>query len=872
MPANIECQRPSILFVDAYDSFTNNIISLLTTTLNCSVRVVRIDTPLFPTDASLAEELRQYDAVVLGPGPGHPENESDVGLMRRIWVASAYANGEGGSDTDTRVDIPILGICLGFQSLGLQGDGAIRRLTGGGMHGVVRRVTHCGRGIYQGVGEVDTTLYQSLCVDLGQNDVSDDSWEVEKWTAKWKDTGFQGQGTIEPLAWVEQQVEGRDKRILVASKHSDRPWWGLQYHPESICTNEESKKVILNWMGEVNNHNAQTGRKIVRGGKAKAGMPVRPSLLAQTEAKKLEMNGSRADYDFENEGLAYGYASKVVDLGGKVDMPDIIARMEAAGRDLIVLESTNNNIRGIGSEMVRGRYTTIALHVDNALRVEYSVGNAFASVLPALKTSTSRSNPQKVFMGGYGGIWPFLASYLDKRRINDGNVDVPFWGGFMGYTTYELGLEGIDVPPHSPIAADGIDRPDLNFAWITDSIVIDHQENKVHLQQLTQSSKHQDAEPLWWLDGRGHELVNFLNGASSTLPNTPSIYTEIAAPSKVGAKACTPDPSAYQASVRTCQSYISAGESYELCLTSLSTLSVPTVPTPSSTPLSSKSSPALSSPAWSLYRSLRAAQPSPFSSFIRLGPATFISCSPERFLSWTSSGRCELRPMKGTVKKSLAPTRAEAEALLDVEKERAENLMIVDLVRHDLYGVCGAGNVAVTRLMGVEEYESVWQMVTVVVGNIPGGDENPGGEANLDKTGVPREVSINGSEEGPRYSGIDVLAASLPPGSMTGAPKKRSCELLNEIEHGRRSLYSGVVGYMDVGGRGDFSVNIRCAFKWDDECQNDDGQDTWYVGAGGAVTALSEDRAEREEMETKLFNTLNGFGLGLNLGRPPKPT
>ena len=227
--------------------------------------------------------------------------------------------------------------------------------------------------------------------------------------------------------------------------------------------------------------------------------------------------------------------------------------------------------------------------------------------------------------------------------------------------------------------------------------------------------------------------------------------------------------------------------------------------------------------------------------------------------------------MKGTVKKSLAPTRAEAEALLDVEKERAENLMIVDLVRHDLYGVCGAGNVAVTRLMGVEEYESVWQMVTVVVGNIPGGDGNSGSQANLDMKGVPQEISTNGSEEGPRYSGIDVLAASLPPGSMTGAPKKRSCELLNEIEHGRRSLYSGVVGYMDVGGRGDFSVNIRCAFKWDDECQND-GQDTWYVGAGGAVTALSEDRAERDEMETKLFNTLNGFGLGLNLGKLPKPT
>ncbi|KFY25834.1 hypothetical protein V493_04434 [Pseudogymnoascus sp. VKM F-4281 (FW-2241)] len=871
MPPKTECERPSILFVDAYDSFTNNIISLLTTTLDCSVRVVRIDTPLFATDASLAEELRQYDAVVLGPGPGHPENESDVGLMRRIWVASAYADAEGGSDSDTRVDIPILGICLGFQSLGLQGDGVIRRLAGGGMHGVVRRVTHCSHGIYQGVGEVDTTLYQSLCVDLGQNEVSDDRWEAEKWTAKWKGTA-QGQGTIEPLAWVEQQVEGRDKRILVASKHSNRPWWGLQYHPESICTNEESKKVILNWMDEVNNHNAHIGRKIVRGRKAKAGMPVRPSLLAQTEAKKLEMNGSREEYDFETEDLDYGYASKVVALGSNVDVPDIIALMEAAGRDLIVLESTNNNIRGIGSEMVRGRYTTIALRVDNALRMEYSVGSAFVSVRLASKTSIARNNSQKVFLGGYGGIWPFLASYLDKRRINDGNVDVPFWGGFMGYATYELGLEGIDVPPHSPITTNGIDRPDLNFAWVTDSIVIDHQENKVHLQQLTQSPKGQDAEPLWWLDGRGIELVDFLCGISSVLPKTAFVSTKFVAPSKVGAKACTPDSSAYESSVRTCQSYISAGESYELCLTSLSTLSIPTIPTSTSTPPPSKDTPALSSPAWSLYRSLRTAQPSPFSSFIRLGPATFMSCSPERFLSWTSSGRCELRPMKGTVKKSLAPTRAEAEALLDVEKERAENLMIVDLVRHDLYGVCGAGNVAVTRLMGVEEYESVWQMVTVVVGNIPGGAGNPGCKANLNKNGVPQDISKNGSEEGPRYSGIDVLAASLPPGSMTGAPKKRSCELLNEIEHGRRSLYSGVVGYMDVGGRGDFSVNIRCAFKWDDESQNDDGQDTWYVGAGGAVTALSEDRAEREEMETKLFNTLNGFGLGLNLGRPPNPT
>lgn len=855
MPAETRSHAPSILFVDAYDSFTNNIISLLTTTLHCSVRVLHIDTPLFPTEASLAEELRQYDAVVLGPGPGHPENEADVGLMRRIWATSGNTQAEDGSVDETRVDIPILGICLGFQSLGLQCGGTVRRLNGGGLHGIVRRISHCGRGIYGGVGEVDTTLYQSLCVDVGQNDIPSDRWENEKWLTKW--------GDLEPLAWVEQDVEGRDKRILVAAKHSNKPWWGLQYHPESICTNEESRKVIVNWMEEVNKHNSLTQRGIVREGKTKAEMPVRTSLLVQVEDKQTEMNGSSIAYDFENEDLDYTYESKVVDLPSDVDVLDIITYMQARDRDLMVMESTNHDVKGTGAEIVRGRYTIIALSVENAMRVEYSVGNAYAKIWPEDKFVGKKPEPIQVAMGGYNGIWPFLASYLDRRRINDGHPDVPFWGGFMGYTTYELGLEGIGVAPSAP-PKDGVDRPDLGFAWVTRSIVIDHQERKVHLQKLRPSSMPQDSESPWWLFGRGFELAEFLSGGPYALEDFPRDTQEHSAPLGLSAKARTPEPSAYESSVRACQAHISAGESYELCLTSLSALTVHSAQ-------SRPSSRTVDTSAWSLYKSLRKAQRAPFSSFIRLGPATFLSCSPERFLSWNSAGRCELRPMKGTVKKSIAPSREEAEKLLGVEKERAENLMIVDLVRHDLYGVCGAGNVAVTRLLGVEEYESVWQMVSVVVGNIPGGEGNPEGGAAAQMDEVPRTVAGRGVEERMGYSGVDVLAASLPPGSMTGAPKKRSCELLSGLEQGRRSLYSGVVGYMDVGGRGDWSVNIRCAFRWDDESAAVDAgegtHDTWHVGAGGAVTALSDPQAEREEMETKLFNTLNGFGLDLNLGQ-----
>lgn len=207
-----------------------------------------------------------------------------------------------------------------------------------------------------------------------------------------------------------------------------------------------------------------------------------------------------------------------------------------------------------------------------------------------------------------------------------------------------------------------------------------------------------------------------------------------------------------------------------------------------------------------------------------------------------------MRPMKGTVRKSeTVSTLADAERILHVPKEEAENLMIVDLVRHDLHAVCGAGRVAVPDFLRVEEYQSVFQMITVVEGDLP----------------TPKEDGAS------KYTGLDVLAASLPPGSMTGAPKKRSCEILRCIEAGReRSLYSGVVGYMCATGRGDWSVTIRSMFRWDDEVvaseegggdNEGEAREVWHIGAGGAVTILSTPDGERDEMFTKLAGPLRVF-------------
>lgn len=851
---------PAILFVDAYDSFTNNIISLLTTTLHCSVRVLHIDTPLFSTQQELVKELKQYDAVVLGPGPGNPNNSEDVGLMNRIWEASGVPRDE--SEEDVKVDIPILGICLGFQSLGLKCRHIVRRLKGGGLHGIVRRVNHSGTDIYHGVGELDVTLYQSLTVDKGQYRIKEDQWRADgKWLTDESDM-------LQPLGWVELGEAQRDQRILVAARHKERPWWGMQYHPESICTNEESKETIINWMAEVNEYNRATGRRILQDGKMRGDMPVRESLLAQVEDRILQMNGSRIPHESELEECDYVYQSiKLLDADRPGIVSDIVAILQAKSRDMIVLESTNQSRKSRDnpiSATVRGRYSILALNLEKSTRIDYSVGDKHATLRPPNK----RAQPNQIPLASFGGIWPFLASYLKARRIDDGDLDTPFWGGFMGCTTYELGLEGISVAPHSPLSL-GQKRADLSFAWVTHSIVVDHETGSVHLQQLISSSLLKTTRP-WWEHTCGSRLVDYLQKPVTDLP-----LTQIARRNSfsLAGTVVTPAIAEYEAAVHTCQSHISAGDSYELCLTDQSEL---TVPVPARHPLATfpsnitKSAPDSTSTtyAWSLYNRLGMNQPAPFASFIRLGHATFISCSPERFLKWNERGRCELRPMKGTVKKSIAPTLQDAEKLLHIDKETAENLMIVDLVRHDLYGVCGAGNVHVEQLMRVEEYKSVWQMVSVVVGDIPGSSGNNTGGAAAETNELPHTVSGKGSKERLGYSGVDVLAASLPPGSMTGAPKKRSCELLNGIEKCRRSLYSGVVGYMDVGGRGDWSVNIRCAFRWDDESTGD--SDVWHVGAGGAVTALSNAVGEREEMETKLFNTLGGLGYGPNVSAPTK--
>ncbi|KAI1504146.1 ADC synthase [Biscogniauxia marginata] len=896
--------RPRILFIDAYDSFSNNIVSLLTTVLDADVDILPIDPPhLDPRrpgfKQELSGELRRYDAVVCGPGPGSPNSERDVGLMKYIW------------ELEAKDLVPVLGICLGFQSLVVSCGGLVKKLRTG-LHGMIRAIDHSNGGppslqegnIFSGVPPFKATLYHSLHADIGQESIPAADWPNFRWNTP---THLPN---IMPLAWTYEDRGDSVERILMGVKHREKPFWGLQYHPESICTESVGHGVIENWFHEAMRWNHAAGRKT----ETAPAQPTGATKLRRLSTRETEENAKLCGYNLDNFqswigggsqlasfGLKTQYLYRSIDIPLHIEVPDIVEILQANQHEYIVLDSASAKASRIGSD-VRGRYSIIALDVDEVLKLEYRTGDKHATARRSRDPGLFQGTPETIKLGPHQTIWHFLAEFWTRRHItNDDNPSSPFLGGFMGYTTYELGLEGINVALHEERRHN---RPDLCFAWVTKSIVVDHMEGTLHIQQLSES---ESAGQLWldsiaeklssssiWADGLRVDFQKHRTIANShqqhhepTPPRTPTSGT-------VKTQIRVPDAEEYEVKVRLCQDYIAKGDSYELCLTDQTLITVPkpqcprdagpslpTAATASSNNKTDSEHDPYPSSSWDLYLALRTRQPAPFGSYVRLGAATLISSSPERFLEYSpspsppsssssSSGgegttRCSMRPMKGTVRKSAAvPTLARAEQILHVPKEEAENLMIVDLVRHDLHGVCGPARVGVPRLLVVEEYASVFQMISVVEGTLPpsppsGSKEGEGGGGG---------AGIGGAR---KFTGLDVLAASLPPGSMTGAPKKRSCEILLGVERPERSLYSGVVGYMDVRGRGDWSVTIRSLFRWDDEVpvrvQETGGggggkepeMELWHIGAGGAVTALSTAEGERDEMFVKLKGPLGVF-------------
>ncbi len=263
---------------------------------------------------------------------------------------------------------------------------------------------------------------------------------------------------------------------------------------------------------------------------------------------------------------------------------------------------------------------------------------------------------------------------------------------------------------------------------------------------------------------------------------------------------------AYLQAIKRAQAYISAGDIYQVNLTQ------PILCTGCFDP-------------WDLYRRLREIQPVPYAAFLNLGEGRFVvSGSPELFLR-VKDGTVLSKPMKGTRPRGRVPweDRRLRDDLGGSAKDRAENVMIVDLMRHDIGKVAETGTVAVPSLFSVEGYRTLYQMISEVTGRLK-----------------------------PGIGTADVLRASFPPGSVTGAPKKRACEIIDELERYRRGVYTGAIGLLTPGGEMTLSVAIRTlAVAGSDAC----------FGVGGAILGDSDPVEEYRECLVKAAAFLRAFGL-----------
>ncbi len=392
---------------------------------------------------------------------------------------------------------------------------------------------------------------------------------------------------------------------------------------------------------------------------------------------------------------------------------------------------------------------------------------------------------------GEGDIFEFLETELAAAGPPRVDEELPFGfvGGFVGYLGYELkGDLGFSAAHRSPL-------PDGWLLFADRVIVFDHGDGRVYLVAVTALDDPEDSER--WFDETKAHLGRL------PLPPSRAEPTRVRSPVDLTLRR---DEAGYLDDIRHCQEEIRRGESYQLCLTNMISTD------PVARPLD-------------LYRILRTESPAPYAAYLRLGSTTVLCSSPERFLRITSDGEVTAKPIKGTAPRSSRPEEdAAARARLAASvKERAENLMIVDLLRNDLGRVCQLGSVEVPALMDVESFATVHQLVSTIAGQLR-----------------------------PDVSAVDCVRAAFPGGSMTGAPKHRTVEILDRLETGARGVYSGAIGWFGLDGAAELNVVIRTAVATPTGTS---------IGVGGAIVSLSDPASEFDETLLKAAALIRSLGI-----------
>ena len=436
-----------------------------------------------------------------------------------------------------------------------------------------------------------------------------------------------------------------------------------------------------------------------------------------------------------------------------------------------------------------GRYSFIGY---NPFLVLKSRGEEL-TLLSAGREESRRGNP-----------FGMLGELVDRYSLEAGGAPTPLVGGAVGYLSYDLChfIENVPVT-----AIDDLHLPECCLGFYDVVITFDHLEQRTYIAssgfpeqdegRRLKRARERLAQVKASLEGHRRRLSRQSPQLNERRQSSPNEIPGTALHSNF-----THDE--YIRAVETAREYITSGEIYQVNL-------------------SQRFKGGLTTPPYDLYQKLRAINPAPFAAYLNFDEVTVLSASPERFLK-LDGDRVETRPMKGTRPRghSAAEDEALARELQDSVKDRAENVMIVDLERNDLGKVCGIGTVNVSELCTLEEYATVFQLTSCVEGQMADG-----------------------------RSRIDLLEACFPGGSITGAPKIRAMEIIDELEPTRRSIYTGSIGYLSFSGQMDLNIVIRTILVKNDRV---------YLQVGGGIVYDSEPEAEYQETLHKakaLFQALN---------------
>jgi para-aminobenzoate synthetase len=690
------------LLIDNYDSFTFNLFQL--------IAQVNGHEPIVIKNDQLAwDDLKTYrfDNVVISPGPGRPQNRRDFGVSRdAILFATA----------------PILGVCLGHQGIG-DAFGAAVALAPEPMHGRVAQVHHHNDPLFAGVpSPFSAVRYHSLCV------VSP---------------------ILPPLTAIAWTADG----VIMGIRHVDRPIWGIQFHPESICS-DYGHRILANFR--------DLSHSFIQASK---GRPQRSSPPAKSA---VALAGEPA----ADRHPRFQLRSRRLDI-----CPDAQAVFAATYR-------RSPSAFWLDSSLVVPGLSRFSFMGDssgpNSFRVLYDTQSRRVTVADS---STSRRIEQSVF--------DYLREFIEDVRVAPADLPFDFTCGFVGYFGYELKREcGAGFAYKS-------DTPDAYFLFADRLIAIDHLAAVTYLVCLAPVGDSADQSECWFDSIEAHLRRIAAAGRCASAPARPEIAL---------ARRYQHSPPEYLTLIERCLRELRDGESYEICLTN-------------------KILPDARIDPMATYNVMRAINPAPYAAFLKFPGLSILSASPERFVKICPEGNVESRPIKGTAPRGRTPADDDRirRDLQSSEKERAENMMIVDLIRNDLGRVCKIGSVEVPRLMEVESYATVHQLVSTVRGCL--------------RSGV---------------TAIDCLRAAFPGGSMTGAPKLRTMEIIDRLENQARGIYSGALGFLSISGAADFSIVIRTIVVADGAIS---------IGVGGAIVVGSEPARELEEAMLKAEAPLRAIAL-----------